>query len=69
MRELGQRIGEMEHLLRNAEASSEAAERRLKENEQVLNIPTQDVQLSDKELGSGSFGGRLCVGICPCLHP
>ena len=58
--ELQQRIDEMEQLLRNAEAASEAAERRLTDSKQVLNIPAPDVQLSDKELGSGSFGGALC---------
>ena len=58
--ELQQRIDEMEQLLRNAEAASEVAERRLTDSKQVLNIPAPDVQLSDKELGSGSFGGALC---------
>ena len=58
--ELQQRIDEMEQLLRNAEAASEAAERRLTDSKQVLNIPAPDVQLSDKELGSGSFGAALC---------
>ena len=57
--ELQQRIDEMEQLLRNAEAASEAAETRLTDNQQVLNIPARDVQLSDKELGRGSFGGVL----------
>ena len=59
--ELQQRRDEMEQLLRNAEAASEAAERRLTDNQQVLNIPARDVQISDKELGSGSYGGALCV--------
>ena len=59
--ELQQRIDEMEQLLRNAEAASEAAERRLTDNQQVLNIPSRDVQLSDKELGRGSYAGALCV--------
>ena len=58
--ELQQRIDEMEQLLRNAEAASEAAERRLGDSKQVLNIPAPNVQLSDKELGSGSFVGALC---------
>ena len=67
--ELQQRIDEMEQLLRNAEAASEAAERRLTDNQQVLNIPARDVQLSDKELGSESYGGafvfsaQLCLGL------
>ena len=59
--ELQQRIDEMEQLLRNAEAASEAAERKLTDNQQVLNIPARDVQLSDKELGRGSYAGALCV--------
>ena len=57
--ELQQRIDEVEQLLRNAEAANEAAERRLRDSKEVLYIPAQDVQLSDKELGSGSFGGAL----------
>ena len=56
-----QRIDEMKQLLRNAEAASEAAERRLRDSQQVLNIPAPNVQVSDKELGSGSYGGALCV--------
>ena len=58
--ELEQRIDEVEQLLRNAEAGSEAAERRLRDGQQVLNIPAQHIQLSDKELGAGAYGGALC---------
>ena len=66
--ELQQRIDEVEQLLTNAEAASEAAERRLSDSKQVLNIPARDVQLSDKELGSGSFGGALCVLSSSIVH-
>ena len=58
---LEQRIEELEQLLSNAEAAGEEAEKRLRDNEQLLNIPEQDIQLSDKELGSGSFGGLMHV--------
>ena len=58
--ELEERMDETVLLLQNAEAAFVETEERLRDNEQVLQIQAQDVQLSDKELGSGSFGGLLC---------
>jgi serine/threonine protein kinase len=63
---LQERIDEMEVLLRNAEAASEAAERRVTNRKQVLSIPFAAVQLSDKALGSGSFGGVRVGYWCGC---
>jgi hypothetical protein len=56
-----QRLRETQQLLSNAEAASEAAEKRLAESKQVLSIPLRDIQLSDIQLGSGSFGGAVAV--------
>ena len=64
--ELEQRVEEMDLLLKSAEAASEDAERRVRENEEVLNIAAEDMQLSDKEIGSGAFGCELPV-FCLCV--
>jgi chromosome segregation ATPase len=56
-REMQQRLGEVEELLRTTEAARKTAERRLTDCQKVHNISFKDVKLSDMELGKGSYGG------------
>jgi DNA repair exonuclease SbcCD ATPase subunit len=61
-----QRLCDMEELLSTSEAAIQTTERRLTDSKQVLNIPFKDVNLSLKELGSGSFGGVRVGYWCGC---
>jgi chromosome segregation ATPase len=56
---LRQRVDDLQQLLGNAEAASEAAETRLADSKEVLKILGKDVRLSHMKLGSGSFGGKF----------
>jgi predicted Ser/Thr protein kinase len=57
MGESEQRLKEVEQQLKTSETAREIAERKLADSNQILNIPFKDVQLNNKELGSGSYGG------------
>lgn len=49
----------VEELLSIAEAATDKIREKLCESEEVLNIPSHDLSLTKKELGSGSYGGEI----------
>lgn len=49
----------VEELLVIAEATSAKTRERLRQSEEVLSIPSKDIHLTDKKLGSGSYGGEM----------
>ena len=60
-------VGELELLLSNAEAAVEISRQRLRESEEVLRVASQDIRMSDTNLGKGSYGGLVSSFSISCF--
>ena len=54
---LKENVNQLEELLTYAEESNALTRQRLKQSEEALRIPSCDIELTDKKLGHGSYGG------------
>ena len=52
--------GRLQELLSLSEKSNYEIRKQLQEGKEALGIPSSDLQLTDKQLGKGSYGGAFC---------
>lgn len=55
--DLRQNVGRLETLLRTADVAMTEMRQRLRQSEEVLIIPSRDINLTSRKLGHGSYGG------------
>lgn len=55
---LKENVARLERLLTDAETAMTEMRQRIRQSEEVLGIASQDINLTDKKLGSGSYGGK-----------